>query len=76
MRHLVILSVLALAGTVHAQTGYRNLDRGRPSVVADAYGLERYGFEVSGGYRLGRIGPSRWQHVFDADLSYGVRAEP
>ena len=69
------LLITSLAGVVItpravAQTDYRNLEQGRPSAVEDAYPLERYGFELSGGYRhIGEGADSR--HLFEPELMYG-----
>ncbi len=56
-----------------AQIDYRNLDSGRPTAVEDAYPLERYAFDLSGGYRFVRTGPGRSQQTFEPELQYGLR---
>jgi len=71
---------LALSGTTllvapaAAQIDYRNLDRGRPTGIEDAYPIERYAFQVAGGYRVLRTGPGRTQQIFEPELSYGAGA--
>jgi hypothetical protein len=66
--------VALLASPAGAQIDYRNLDRGRPIGVEDAYPIERYGFEVAGGYRISRVGPGRAQQMFEPELSFGAGA--
>jgi hypothetical protein len=71
VKFLVILFGSAIvAAPAGAQTDYRNLDHGRPTSVEDAYPVERYGFELSAGYR--HIGPSgRVRHLLVPELVYG-----
>src|SRR6185503_9718792 len=60
-----------LAAPVAAQIDYRNLDHGRPTAVEDAYPVERYGFELSGGYRHTGT-PGGAQHLLVPELVYGL----
>jgi hypothetical protein len=72
LKYLIsLLSASILAAPVAAQIDYRNLDHGRPTAVEDAYPVERYGFELSGGYqRAGRSGGVR--HLLVPELVYGL----
>jgi hypothetical protein len=54
-----------------AQIDYRNSDRGRPTRVADAYPIERYGFEASLPYRF-TTGNGVTAHVVAPELEYGI----
>jgi hypothetical protein len=56
-----------------AQIDYRNLDGGRPTTVEDAYPLERYAFDLSGGYRYIRTGRGGSQQIFETELQYGIQ---
>lgn len=68
----------ALVGVVIATTpawgqiDYRNLDRGRPFTVEDAYPIEQYAFELSGSYLLQTRQGSRTGHGLEPELSYGI----
>lgn len=65
-------TLLALAPiTAGAQVDYRNLDDGRPIRVADAYPIERYGFELSIPYRLS-FADGTTRHRVAPRLEYGV----
>ena len=67
----MLLAAMAIAAPAAAQVDYHNLDHGRPTVVEDAYPIERYGFELSAGYR--RAGPSGGaRHLFEPELLYGL----
>lgn len=68
----------ALLGTgatgveARAQIDYRNLDDDRPSAVEDAYPIERYAFEVLGGYRFERARGGARHHLLLSELAYGA----
>lgn len=61
-----------LARSAAAQIDYRNLDDDRPTVVEDAYPIERYAFEFLVPYRFEREPGSAQLHVFTPELEYGV----
>jgi hypothetical protein len=68
------VAACVLAGTARAgsaQIDYRNLDDDRPTRVEDAYPLERYAFELIGGYRV-VLDRGRTVHAFIPELEYGV----
>jgi hypothetical protein len=68
---LTLLASAILAMPAAAQIDYRNLDQSRPTSVEDAYPLERYGFELSGGYhRSGAHGGGR--DLLAPELVYGI----
>lgn len=71
---LALPGVTLLVAPAAAQIDYRRLDRGRPAGIEDAYPIERYAFEVAGGYRISRIGPGRAQQLFEPGLSFGAGA--
>jgi hypothetical protein len=64
--------VALIAAPAAAQIDYRNLDDERPVAVEDAYPLERYAFELLGGYRFARIPGGGGLHLLVPELSYGV----
>ena len=70
---------IALAGLValaaarsEAQVDYRNLDDDRPVAVEDAYPVERYAFELLGGWRVERLGSGRVRYLIVPELEYGI----
>ncbi len=63
---------LLLARSAAAQIDYRNLDDDRPTVVEDAYPIERYAFEFLVPYRFEREPGSAQLHLFTPELEYGV----
>jgi hypothetical protein len=67
-----LLGVAVAATPAWGQIDYRNLDRGRPLAVEDAYPIERYAFELSGSYLLQARGGNRTGHQFEPELSYGI----
>ena len=71
---MALLGVALAAVPAAAQTDFRSLERGRPAGVEDAYPVERYGFELAGGYRMTRIGAGRVEQLFEPELSYGLGA--
>jgi hypothetical protein len=67
---ITLLAGVMITMRAGAQTDYRNLEQGRPTAVEDAYPLERYGFELSAGYRhIGGIADPR--HLLEPELMYG-----
>jgi len=70
---LSLPGLMALIATrAAAQIDYRNLDDERPVAVEDAYPLERYAFELLGGYRYARLPGGGGLHLLVPELSYGV----
>ncbi len=73
-RLLLAASTLAgLPGAAAAQIDYRNLDGHRPSVVEDAYPVERYAFEVGAPIRSEWFRGGRRLTVLEPELAYGGR---
>ena len=68
---IALLGAVLFATPVAAQTDFRNLDRGRPTRVEDAYPVEHYEFELAFGYHVARLAPGRTQHLFEPELTYG-----
>ena len=50
----VIATLLGIPSVALAQLDYRNLDDDRPTLIEDAYPLERYGFEILAPWRYSR----------------------
>jgi hypothetical protein len=67
---ITLLGSALVAAPAAAQTDYRNLEAGRPTAVEDAYPVERYGFELSGGYRHAEL-PAGARHLIETELVYG-----
>jgi hypothetical protein len=68
---LILMAAGSLATSAAAQIDYHNLDHGRPTTVEDAYPIERYAFDLSGGYSGHRFGAGRSLHLVSAELHYG-----
>lgn len=64
--------VLALPSTLRAQIDYRNLDDDRPTLMEDAYPVERYAFEFLTSWRYGRDRQGRSTHAFTPEIEYGI----
>ena len=72
-RLLEVLSALAVAVPMHAQTDYYNTDAGRPLLVEDAYALERRGFELQmAPMRLTRSRGGVYTWGVEPELAYGI----
>lgn len=72
-RLLAVLSALAVAVPMHAQTDYYNTDAGRPLLVEDAYALERRGFELQmAPMRLTRSRGGVYTWGVEPELAYGI----
>ncbi len=66
-----LLASASFAVPAAAQIDYRNLDQSRPTSVEDAYPLERYGFELSAGYRRSGAGGGG-RDLLAPELVYGI----
>lgn len=55
-----------------AQIDYRNLDDDRPTLVEDAYPVERFAFEFLAPYRVERGRGGRTVHAFIPELEFGL----
>jgi len=56
----------------HAQIDYRNLDDDRPTLIEDAYPVERYAFEFLAPWRFSRDRLGGSLHAFTPELEYGI----
>ncbi len=59
-------------GTAEAQIDYRNLDDDRPTLMEDAYPVERYAFEFLTPWRFSRDRSGGTTHAFVPELAYGL----
>ncbi len=55
-----------------AQIDYRNLDDDRPTLIEDAYPVERYAFEFLAPWRFGRDRHGGSTHAFTPEIAYGI----
>lgn len=55
-----------------AQIDYRNLDDDRPTLIEDAYPIERYAFEFLTPWRFSRDRSGATTHTFVPELTYGL----
>jgi hypothetical protein len=69
---LVIAALLGLPAGAHAQLDYRNLDDDRPTLIEDAYPVERYAFEFLAPWRYSRHRGNGGVHSFVPELEYGL----
>jgi len=69
---VALLGAVILAAPAAAQIDYRNLDDDRPTRVEDAYPIERFAFELVGGYRLEQRTGGGARHVLVPELVYGL----
>ena len=58
--------------TSRAQIDYRNLDDDRPTLIEDAYPVERYAFEFLAPWRFGRDRHGGSTHAFIPEIAYGL----
>ena len=65
-------ALLALPSTSRAQIDYRNLDDDRPTLIEDAYPVERYAFEFLAPWRYTRARGTGSIHSFVPELEYGL----
>lgn len=63
---------LALPSLLPAQIDYRNLDDDRPTLIEDAYPVERYAFEFLSPWRFGRDRHGGSTHAFTPEIAYGI----
>ena len=64
---LIVLPALA-----SAQIDYRNLDDDRPTLMEDAYPIERFAFEFLAPWRYGRDRHGGSVHAFIPEIEYGI----
>jgi len=64
--------LLLRPATSRAQLDYRNLDDDRPTLIEDAYPVERYAFELLAAWRYARHRGAGGVHSFVPELEYGV----
>ncbi len=69
---LAMLLLAGLAAPGQAQLDYRNLDDDRPTLIEDAYPVERYAFEYLASWRYSRHGGNGGVHAFVPELEYGA----
>ena len=69
---LVFATLLGLPPIARAQLDYRNLDDDRPTLIEDAYPLERYAFEILAPWRYSRARGAGGVHAFTPELEYGL----
>ena len=65
------LVALTMAVPAAAQIDYRNLDDDRPTLIEDAYPVERLAFEFLAPWRFSRNGTGN-VHAFVPEIEYGV----
>ena len=63
--------LLLVPAAARAQIDYRNLDDDRPTLIEDAYPVERYGFEFLAPWRYARSRGAN-VHSFVPELEYGL----
>jgi hypothetical protein len=68
----VLLGAAVLATPAAAQIDYRNIDDDRPTLIEDAYPIERYAFELIWPYRFERHLGGSWVHSVVPELTYGI----
>jgi hypothetical protein len=56
----------------HGQIDYRNLDDDRPTLIEDAYPVERYAFEFLAPWRFSRDRQEGSLHAFTPEIEYGI----
>jgi hypothetical protein len=69
---LLIAALLAIPAGAHAQLDYRNLDDDRPTLIEDAYPVERYAFEILAAWRHSRTHGTGGVHSFVSEIEYGL----
>jgi hypothetical protein len=68
----IVGQALAQPSAARAQIDYRNLDDDRPTLIEDAYPVERYGFEFLVPWRFSRDRTGASVHAFVPELAYGL----
>jgi hypothetical protein len=66
------LALLAAPGIATAQIDYRNLEDDRPTLIEDAYAIERYAFEFLAPWRYSRARGGANAHAFVPEIEYGI----
>ena len=56
----------------HGQIDYRNLDDDRPTLIEDAYPVERFAFEFLAPWRFSRDRLGGSLHAFTPEIEYGI----
>ena len=69
---LVFAGLVASATSASAQIDYRNLDDDRPTLIEDAYPIERFAFELLAPWRFGRNRDGGNTHAFIPEIAYGI----
>ena len=64
--------VLGQPSAAPAQIDYRNLDDDRPTLMEDAYPVERYAFEFQTPWRFSRDRLGLSTHAFTPEIEYGI----
>lgn len=64
--------LMAQPPAVHAQIDYRNLDDDRPTLIEDAYPVERFAFEFLAPWRFSRDRLGGNLHAFTPEFEYGI----
>jgi len=64
--------LLIRPATGRAQLDYRNLDDDRPTLIEDAYPVERFAFELLASWRYARHQRSGGVHAFVPELEHGM----
>lgn len=72
MAMAVVCMALARPAAVQAQIDYRNLDDDRPTLIEDAYPVERFAFEFLVPWRYSRDRQGNSIHAFVPELAYGA----
>lgn len=69
---VVSAALMARLAPAHAQIDYRNLDDDRPTLIEDAYPVERYAFEFLVPWRYSRDRLGGTVHAFTPEIEYGL----
>ncbi|MGQ0702228.1 MAG: hypothetical protein ACT4PM_03735 [Gemmatimonadales bacterium] len=64
--------LIGVPAAAHGQIDYRNLEDDRPTLIEDAYPIERYAFEFLAPWRYGRERNAGSIHAFTPELEYGI----
>lgn len=69
---LAAILLMARPSSAHGQIDYRNLDDDRPTLIEDAYPVERYAFELLAPWRFSRDRLGGSLHAFTPEIEYGI----
>jgi len=73
IRGLAAAGIIAVPGSLVAQTDYYNTDANRPITVEDAYATERYAFELQlAPLRLERANGGQYTWEVEPEIAYGI----